>query len=162
MPQTVELLDGNWPGLKVEKDIFEILEEGGKGFKGDGKTGRVSKVVLSHSHFDHVGDLSKLPKEVEMVVGPGWSEAMMPGYPTNAESTFYEREIEGRNMIEVPFSKDRTIGKFESWDMFEDGSVQILNAPGHAVGHICALIRTTKDSYILLGGDTCHFVGKSI
>jgi glyoxylase-like metal-dependent hydrolase (beta-lactamase superfamily II) len=63
-------------------------------------------------------------------------------------------------VFEVPFDAGTKVGKMESYDLFGDGSVQILNAPGHAVGHICALVRTTEDSYLLLGGDTCHFVGK--
>jgi len=31
--------------------------------------------------------------------------------------------------------------------------------PGHAVGHLSALARTTPDTFIMLGGDACHFVG---
>ena len=158
VPQTVDLLEGSWPGIKVDKDVKEILEDGGVRFAEKGMDG-VSKVILSHSHFDHVGDLSALPKEVEVVVGPAFKKAMMPGYPTNAESTFHEAELAGRDVFEVSFGPSTKIGKFESYDLLGDGSIQILNSPGHAVGHICALVRTTDDSYLLLGGDTCHFVG---
>lgn len=158
VPQTVDLLEGSWPGIKVDKDVKEILTENGVTFAGDGMDG-ISKVILSHSHFDHVGELSTLPKDVEIVVGPGFKKAMMPGYPTNAESTFHEQELTGRNIFEVPFDSNTKLGKFESYDLLGDGTVQILNSPGHAVGHICALVRTTEDSYLLLGGDTCHFVG---
>jgi glyoxylase-like metal-dependent hydrolase (beta-lactamase superfamily II) len=157
VPQTAELLSNSWPGIKVEKDMAEILAEGDVRF-GDGGSG-VMKVILSHHHFDHIGDLSALPTEVEVIVGPGFKEAHMPGYPSNANSSFHEADFEGRNVFEVPLEKGTKIGRMESYDLFGDGSVQILNAPGHTVGHICALIRTTEDSYLLLGGDTCHFVG---
>ena len=156
VPQTVELLDTSWPGIKVDKDIPEVLAEGNMKF---GEGGGVTKVILSHNHFDHIGDLSTLPTEVEVIVGTGFKEAQMPGYPSNANSSFHEADFVGRNVFEVPFEKGTKIGKMESYDLFGDGSVQILNAPGHTVGHICALIRTTEDSYLLLGGDTCHFVG---
>jgi glyoxylase-like metal-dependent hydrolase (beta-lactamase superfamily II) len=158
VPQTVELLTGQWPGIKIDRDITEIMLEGGVKF-GGGK-GEVSKVIISHHHFDHIGDLSALPREVEVVVGPGFREAQMPGYPSKAESSFHEADFVERKVFEVPFDADTKTGKMESYDLFGDGSVQILNAPGHAVGHICALVRTTEDSYLLLGGDTCHFVGK--
>ena len=29
----------------------------------------------------------------------------------------------------------------------------------HAVGHVCGLARTTSDTFVLLGGDCCHFTG---
>lgn len=157
MPQTVELLNGAWPGIKVEKEITEILEEDGITFGGGGG---VKKVILSHNHFDHIGNLSVLPKDVEIVVGPGFKEAQMPGYPANKDSSFHEADFLGREVFEVPFESSTKIGKMQSYDLFGDGSVQILNSPGHAVGHICALVRTTEDSYILMGGDTCHFVGE--
>ena len=101
VPQTVDLLEGSWPGIKVDKDVKEILEDGGVRFAEKGMDG-VSKVILSHSHFDHVGDLSALPKEVEVVVGPGFKKAMMPGYPTNAESTFHEAELAGKTSLRCP------------------------------------------------------------
>ena len=51
------------------------------------------------------------------------------------------------------------LGKFDAYDYFGDGSVYILNVPGHAVGHISALVRTTPDTAIFMGGDVCHFTG---
>lgn len=43
-------------------------------------------------------------------------------------------------------------------DYFGDGSFYILDAPGHAVGHICALVRTTSspDTFVFLAGDAVH------
>ena len=158
MPQTAELLSNSWPGIKVDKDIAEILAEANVQFG----SGGVTKVIVSHHHFDHIGDLSVLPKEVELIVGPGFKEAQMPDYPSNANSSFHEADFEGRNVFEVPFDEGTKIGRMESYDIFGDGSVQVLNAPGHTIGHICALIRTTEDSYLLLGGDTCHFVGMPV
>jgi glyoxylase-like metal-dependent hydrolase (beta-lactamase superfamily II) len=41
-------------------------------------------------------------------------------------------------------------------DIFGDGSVLIVDAPGHLPGHINLLARTSKQHYMYLGGDTCH------
>jgi len=30
---------------------------------------------------------------------------------------------------------------------------------GHALGHMCALARTSERSFVLLGADACHFAG---
>lgn len=40
-----------------------------------------------------------------------------------------------------------------------DGSLYLLDTPGHWPGHICALARTTPDTFLFLGGDICHFAG---
>ncbi|KAK5945455.1 hypothetical protein PMZ80_002660 [Knufia obscura] len=47
-------------------------------------------------------------------------------------------------------------------DLFGDGTIYILNAPGHLPGHINLLIRTSSSStqespkFVLLAGDACH------
>ncbi len=55
-----------------------------------------------------------------------------------------------------------TIGNFPAVDYFGDGSFYLLDSPGHAIGHLCGLARTTKspDTFILMGGDACHYPGQ--
>lgn len=69
----------------IEKDVPEILEEGGMDLK------EVNAVIWSHHHWDHTGDMSKFPSTTELVVGPGTS-TMWPGYPTNPESLLLESD----------------------------------------------------------------------
>ena len=69
----------------------------------------------------------------------------------------------GRNLREITFEGPGSlkIGKFSAFDYFGDGSFFLLDTPGHAVGHLCGLARTTTspDTFILLGGDVCHYPG---
>ena len=44
----------------------------------------------------------------------------------------------------------------QTLDIFNDGSLLVVNAPGHLPGHINLLARTSEDHYIYLGGDACH------
>jgi glyoxylase-like metal-dependent hydrolase (beta-lactamase superfamily II) len=44
----------------------------------------------------------------------------------------------------------------QTLDIFNDGSLLIVNAPGHLPGHINLLARTSEDHYVYLGGDACH------
>lgn len=108
-------------------------------------------------HFDHCGNISRLPQSVDLIVGPGFKDAFLPGYPTKEESPFWEADFKGRNVIEAPFNTK--IGKFQAWDYFGDGSLYVLNVPGHATGHVSALVRTTPDTAVFMGGDVCHFTG---
>ena len=44
------------------------------------------------------------------------------------------------------------IGDFDAWDYLGDGSVYVLNVPGHATAHVSALVRPTADTFVLMGG----------
>lgn len=41
-------------------------------------------------------------------------------------------------------------------DVFNDGSLLIVDAPGHLPGHLNVLARVSDTQYIYLGGDACH------
>jgi hypothetical protein len=41
-------------------------------------------------------------------------------------------------------------------DFFGDGSVYIIDSPGHLYGHVNLLARVGERRYIYLGGDCCH------
>lgn len=69
----------------------------------------------------------------------------------------------GRNLREISFEGPECpkLGHFKAFDYFEDGSFYLLDSPGHAIGHLCGLARTTcnPDTFVLLGGDVCHHGG---
>lgn len=54
------------------------------------------------------------------------------------------------------------IGSYRGIDYFGDGSFYLLDAPGHSIGHICGLVRTTRDpdTFVFLGADACHHNGE--
>jgi hypothetical protein len=70
----------------------------------------------------------------------------------------------GRTVREIDFTTDDAlkIGGFPAYDYFHDGSLYLLDSPGHSVGHLCALVRTTSspDTFIFLGGDAAHHCGE--
>ena len=107
---------------------------------------------------------------------------MLPGAPSNPQSPLKESDYEyissrtvvahktfaltlgrGRHLREISFDGGDTlqIGRFKAFDYFGDGSFYLLDSPGHAVGHLCGLARTTTSpsTFILLGGDVCHYAG---
>jgi glyoxylase-like metal-dependent hydrolase (beta-lactamase superfamily II) len=148
-----DLISGHVPGLKVTKDVIDILPEGNVNIN------NVEALVLSHWHFDHCGAPSALPRSVNMIVGPKFKETFLPGFPLKEDSPFHEADFEGRQVFEVPFSDNLKIGQFQAHDYFGDGSFYILNVPGHAIGHISGLVRTTPGTFVFLGGDVCHITG---
>ena len=127
----------------------------------------IDEIILSHWHFDHVGDPNRFPPTTGLVVGPGFKQNCLPGYPTNATSMLADEAFRDRSVTEVDFTAASTsIAGLEAINWFQDGSFYLLNTPGHATGHLSALARTTgsrtgtDSSFILLAGDVCHHTGE--
>ncbi|KAI9648863.1 hypothetical protein NHQ30_003504 [Ciborinia camelliae] len=122
---------------------------------------RIDSIIWSHAHIDHTGDPSVFPPSTELVVGPGLKEDFNPGYPINPNSYVFNSAFEGRSVREIDFSNcATTMGGFRAMDFFEDGSLWILETPGHTSHHISALCRTTDSSWLLLGGDAFHNIAQ--
>ncbi|PYI01579.1 hypothetical protein BO78DRAFT_473228 [Aspergillus sclerotiicarbonarius CBS 121057] len=147
--------------LNVQKNVAEILVDNGIGLD------TTDEIIWSHARFDHVGDPSTFPGSTSLVVGPGVSAAYLPAYPANPSGLLLESDFHGRSFIELrPSQFDVQIGGYKAHNFFKDGSFYLLDVPGHAIGHICGLARTTSassdstDTFILMGADTVHHAGQ--
>ncbi|KAI2478915.1 Metallo-hydrolase-oxidoreductase [Pyrenophora tritici-repentis] len=149
--------------ITVEKDVATILTENGVSLTD------IGGIIWSHWHFDHVGDPGRFPPTTDLIVGPGFKRHFVPAFPTVPESHVDERAWAGRQLCEVDFDdaneefgKRLQIGKFQALDFYGDGSFYLLNTPGHTVGHISVLARTTVEppTFIFLGGDIAHHGGE--
>ncbi|KAH7399182.1 metallo-beta-lactamase superfamily protein [Phaeosphaeria sp. MPI-PUGE-AT-0046c] len=127
--------------IEVEKDVATILREHGQDLN------KVGGIVWSHRHCVHVGDPNTSPSSTDVIVGPGFKSHHVPAYPTVPESHVDERAWEIRNGLKI--------GQFDAIDLYGDGSFYLLNTPGHTIGHMSALARTTVDppTFIFMGGD---------
>lgn len=159
-PTSVEFIQRHMP-FTVERNVQDILDADISPF--GVKAGDISSVIWSHHHFDHRGDMSTFPPSTELVIGPGFQGAYAPYYPTDPTSSINEHELQGRPVRELAESAFALrAGLFPAHDFFGDGSLYILSAPGHTVGHLCALARLTsapKPTFAFLGGDCAHHPG---
>ncbi|KAF7720036.1 Uncharacterized protein PECH_008091 [Penicillium ucsense] len=145
--------------IRCEQDVRDILEAHDVSAEG------VEAIILSHHHFDHIGDPSRFPSSTALIVGPGVCDALMPGYPDQENAEILTSDYSNRPVREIDFTKsDLSLLGLPALDYFGDGSLYLLSTPGHAVGHVAALVRTTADgtesSFVLLGGDACHHCGE--
>jgi glyoxylase-like metal-dependent hydrolase (beta-lactamase superfamily II) len=152
-PRIKERLNLNVKGLRIEKDVHEIVQEAGIDLE------ELDATIWSHWHWDHHGAPEKYPSHTEIVVGPGFKENFLPGYPTVPDAIFLDANFATRSIRAVDFSDSFKIGNFRAHDYFRDGSFYLLDTPGHAIGHMCGLARTTPTTFVFLGGDICHFGG---
>ncbi|KAF7333290.1 Lactamase-B domain-containing protein [Mycena sanguinolenta] len=126
--------------------------------KGGVKPEEVERVMLSHLHFDHIGDHTPFTKATFVLGGRGkvWLDDGYPGNPNSrvlSESTPMDRTV-----FLNPEDFNTSIGPFpHAMDFFGDGSVYVIDTPGHCPGHINLLVRTSADgSWMYLGGDIAH------
>ncbi|KAL0564149.1 hypothetical protein V5O48_017902 [Marasmius crinis-equi] len=102
--------------------------------------------------------MSKWPSSTKLVVGPGSDRK---GYPTHPDAVMLDSDFAGREVEELNFAHSNLkIAGNSAIDFFNDGSFYIIDMPGHCPGHIVALARVKPDSFLLLGGDTCHHPGQ--
>ena len=111
--------------------------------------GAISKVAVSHYHFDHAGQLPDFPKATLLISSKDWaivSSGEEAPYLTPALFTPWMAE-EGGEVLSI--AKDH--------DVFGDGSVLIKATPGHTPGHNSLLVRLPETGDVLLTGDLYHF-----
>lgn len=153
-PVVDRIKQGGW-NITVEKDVAQTLEENGI------PTKDIEAIIWSHYHWDHTGDPARFPGSTSLVVGPGFKGRWPHGWPTKEDASVREDAWEGRELREISFEESNLkIGRFNAVDYFGDGSFYLLDTPGHLLGHLCGLARTTDDTFIFMGGDSAHHAGE--
>ena len=124
---------------------FNLIEELAKvGVKPE----QVKYVGISHYHGDHIGQASSFP-QATLLIGKGDWDALTSTPPMQgANPALLMHWISGGGKVEV-VPRDK--------DVFGDGSVRILDTPGHTPGHHSLLVRLKEKGNVLLTGDLAHF-----
>jgi len=136
--------------VDIPQDVVDSLA------KGDLSPLDIDTVCLSHSHFDHIGDTTPFSRS-EFVVGGDTRDLFVNGFwPSNPDSPFPVNLLPTER---TRFLVDwEPIGPFPcAYNLYGDGSIYVIDAPGHLSGHINLLVRTSADGgWIYLAGDTAH------
>lgn len=141
-------------------DVRQSLEEGGV------PPGDISHVILSHVHWDHTGTPADYP-HAQFWVGSGALDVLENGIAGYLGHRYFENKLfDGLNVKEFPSPQEgggagrskgwERIGDFSMYDFKGDGSIYIVDAPGHLPGHVNLLARLGEKRWIYLVGDACH------
>lgn len=126
-------------------------------FLRSGENNKLS-VNISHLHWDHWGDPTPFTS-AEIVLGADSRRALGDAYPANPDSLIQSLPPD-RKAVYVDFTKSDVISPFATFDravdLYGDGTLYLVDAPGHMPGHMVALARVAPNSFICLAGDTCH------
>ncbi|KAJ7745370.1 hypothetical protein B0H16DRAFT_1675966 [Mycena metata] len=134
--------------MPIARDIVEQLEDHGV------DVNSIDAVI-----WRYVGrDLSKFPASTDLVYGAATATETCT---VNPASVLLDSDFAGRKSVPIKFDETSfEIGGFKAHDFFGDGSLYVLDVPGHLKGHVCALARVTPDSFVFMGGDACHHAGQ--
>ncbi|MEO8281042.1 MAG: N-acyl homoserine lactonase family protein [Ideonella sp.] len=108
----------------------------------------VKYVGISHFHADHTGQLAALRNATLLIGKSDWDGITASPPASGANVKGFEAWIAEKRKVE-PQSMDK--------DVFGDGSVTILRAPGHTAGHSMLLVRLKEMGPVILSGDAVHF-----
>ncbi|KAK0251632.1 hypothetical protein LTR91_002446 [Friedmanniomyces endolithicus] len=159
-------IEGRAP-YQLEPGIAAQLKAGGL------DPGEVDVVMLSHVHYDHHGDPGDFVN-ARFVVGHGGLDVMehgvggkgshqhfVPGtLPLERSSELPDPSPETQSKEQVGGgggAKWKPLGPFPATlDYFSDGSVFVVDTPGHLPGHLNLLCRLAEHRWVMLCGDTYH------
>ena len=144
MPQSIaDLPGGIGPGgVSVSRKLTDQLKDLGL------TPADIEYVSVSHSHFDHIGNAGLFAASTWIVDADERAHAFRPQARASA------REFAAYSALET--AKTVLIEGDASHDVFGDGSVSIVQTPGHTPGHTVLLVRLRKAGVVILTGDMWH------
>ncbi len=113
------------------------------------KPEQVKYVGISHYHADHTGQLAPFANAT-LLIGKGDWDGVNANPPMPSANVAGFKEWMGPSARKVEaLALDK--------DVWGDGTVVVMRAPGHTPGHSILLVRLRSGQVYLLSGDAVHF-----
>lgn len=144
VPESIaDLPDGKGPGgVSVAHKLTDQLKQLGL------KPKDIEYLSVSHSHFDHIGNAGLFAASTWIVDPDERTRAFSTGARADARGFAAYSALEDAKTILIEGDGD--------YDVFGDGTVTIIQTPGHTPGHTVLLVRLPKAGPVLLTGDMWH------
>jgi len=105
---------------------------------------QIKFIAISHYHGDHIGQVGSFPSSTLLIGKRDWDALTK----SSESSVPFAHWITGAGKLET-VAQDK--------DVFGDGTIVMLNMPGHTPGHHSLLVRLKNKGPVLLTGDLAHF-----
>jgi glyoxylase-like metal-dependent hydrolase (beta-lactamase superfamily II) len=140
-PAAVEDAAGHY-GNADSLALFQLEQEASVAEQLDLAT--ITKVVITHLHFDHAGGLGLLPPSVPIVV-----------QRREWEAAHDQRAVARNFYLPADYGAvgERVVLVDGDHDLLGDGSVRLLSTPGHTPGHQSVRV----GERLVLGADVIHY-----
>jgi glyoxylase-like metal-dependent hydrolase (beta-lactamase superfamily II) len=119
----------------------------------------VRHVILSHFDPDHIGGLRDFPAARIVASAEAWravaGKTGLSAFQARLLPDLLPEDIDWRLTLVRAFDGP-PIGPFAaSHDLFEDGTIRLVELPGHAPGQVGAFVAADDGKTYLLAGDGC-------
>ena len=105
----------------------------------------ITYVAFSHLHADHAGGANAFAGSNVLMQKAEWDSALAGNPEFEPADVFAKLKTAKLTIIDGDY------------DVFGDGSVKFVYAPGHTPGHQALLINLEKTGLVMLSGDLYHF-----
>jgi len=109
------------------------------------KPSDITYVAFSHLHADHAGGANAFAGSNVLMQKAEWDSALAGNPEFEPSAVFAKLKEKKLTIIEGDY------------DVFGDGSVKFVYAPGHTPGHQALLINLPRTGLVMLSGDLYHF-----
>lgn len=106
-------------------------------------------VAFSHIHFDHVGVANEVKNATWLVQEADFDAAFLPEGQSLGPAVEPDLLREIKNSATLKLNGDH--------DVFGDGRVRLISAPGHTQGHQVLFVNLAEYGPLVLSGDLYHF-----
>jgi len=105
----------------------------------------INYLAFSHFHSDHTGNANLFAKSTWILQNKEWQWATSQPTPFGVDPTTFSQSDQVKKRI---INGD--------YDVFGDGKVRILFAPGHTPGHQVLLVKLDSGKHWIFAGDLYH------
>ena len=114
------------------------------------KPSDITLVAISHTHGDHIGNVSLFPKSTILIQQAEYSWINSANGPNDNVNQLMAL---ARKLLGTPKNLQLIDG---DTDVFGDGSVTLVSTPGHTPGSQSLLVHLKNSGFIILSGDVVH------
>ena len=108
----------------------------------------VKVLITSHTHLDHAGNMGMFPKAIHVVQKKEMYQGWWP-------EKFQGREVNGTFVLaDINAARDYNYLELDGdYDLFGDGTVQVIATPGHTIGHQSVKVKLPKAGTFIISQD---------
>ena len=114
------------------------------------KPNDISRVAISHTHGDHIGNMGLFSNSTILMQRAEYSWIHSADGPNDNVNQLMAL---ARKLLGTPKNLQLLDG---DTDVFGDGSVTLVSTPGHTPGSQSLLVHLRKSGFIILSGDVVH------
>ncbi|MGI6110169.1 MAG: N-acyl homoserine lactonase family protein [Eubacteriaceae bacterium] len=142
--ETFPLWYASKPELPAGQSVTEELNAMGL------KPEDIDDVIMTHMDVDHASGLQRVKNAKRILASKEELEAVH-----SADVRYTDKFSKGIKIEPIPFVQTGKGPTGQSWDVFEDGTVEVYLAPGHSRGSVILKISNTETrKFILIVGDS--------